>query len=175
MKKRHLISCIRNIAELLDFKLRKRILIMRYLKFVLALFLMAQTANAQCEGNIKFVIDPLFATPSTLVQPSASELRNCEGTDVFFRENSCSNPDFLSSCELSSGECVGYPFNTPSTSGAYTYYACAQGKETSLVYMVGYSSLPDFNWSGIVQIFLIASIALLFLIKRENRYEKIKN
>ena len=88
----------------------------------------------------RFIIEPTFAMPSSDVTPYASELKECDGSDVTFRVDSCSG-EMISSCTLINGRCEGLPFTAPESSGAYTYYACAEGKETSIIYMVGYSSL----------------------------------
>jgi len=132
---------------------------------LLILLLIAPDADAECKGNIRFMISPSFAPPSSHVSPSVSELVNCDGTTVYFMENSCSGTT-VSSCILTGGGCVGDSFAVPSSSGGYTYFACADGKESSIIYMVGHSSLPDFTWLGIIQIMFIASIIFVSFKRR---------
>jgi len=139
---------------------------MRLLSIItLLILLIIPTVNAQCQGNLRFVIEPTFAAPSSSVSPSVSELVNCDGTTVNFIQDSCSGT-VVSYCTLVGGACEGTPFSVPPTSGAYTYYACGDGKETSLIYMVGHSSLPDFTWFGIIQIMFIASISFVFFKRK---------
>jgi hypothetical protein len=141
---------------------------MRFLIVCILLLLIIPIVDAQCQGNMRFVIEPSFAPPSSHVSPSVSELTNCDGTTVNFILDSCSGSP-ISSCTVAGGGCEGTSFSVPSSSGAYTYHACAVGKETSLIYMVGYSSLPDFTWTGIIQIISIASIIFLFLLENHNK------
>jgi hypothetical protein len=122
------------------------------------------TPPKECQGNIKFIIDPMFATPTAYVIPSVSGLKNCERQKVYFRQDSCSGQP-VSFCTISAGECTGNSFAVSQSSGAYTYYACMGGKEMSLIYMVGYSNLPEFDWIGLIQIMMLASVALIFFRK----------
>lgn len=133
---------------------------MRYVIACVLLLLIAPAVNAQCQGYIRLVIEPMFAAPSSHVSPSVSELENCDGKTVYFKQDSCSG-SMVSSCPISGGSCTGSSFPVPASSRAYTYYACVDGKEASLIYMVGYSSLPEFTWLGVVQIMLIASVILM--------------
>ena len=139
---------------------------MRYLIAAVLLLLFIPTANAQCEGYIRFMIEPTFAAPSSHVLPSISELENCDGEIVEFRMESCSGT-IVSSCTIAGGSCTGNSFAVPDSADAYTYYACVGGKEASLIYMVGYSSLPEFHWIGIVQIMILASVVLILFKKSD--------
>lgn len=133
---------------------------MRYIVGCILLLLITPAANAECQGHIRFVIEPTFAVPASQVSPYVSGLENCDGETVYFRQGDCSGQN-VSSCTISGGGCEGNSFVVPESSGAHTYYACMSGKEMSLIYVVGNSSLPEFSWTGMVQIMLIASIALL--------------
>lgn len=135
---------------------------MRYLATCFFVLLIVPAATAQCNGNIRFVIDPMFAAPTAHVLPSVSGLQNCENQRVYFKQDSCSGQP-VSFCTISAGECTGNSFAVSQSSGAYTYHACVDGKDASLIYMVGYSNLPDFGWLGLIQIMMIASVALIFL------------
>jgi parallel beta-helix repeat protein len=130
-----------------------------------------------CEGYVELSIQPTFAPPSFYVEPSAYGLSYCEGNTVNFTQDSCSGSQ-VSSCTVTNNECVGYSFPVPPVSGAYTYYACIDmnsdgdvndhGEQSSLIYTVGYSSLPEFGWMGIVQIMILASVIILLIRKNQN-------
>jgi hypothetical protein len=137
---------------------------MRYLAAGVLMLLIVPTATAQCSGNMRFVIDPMFAAPTAHVLPYVSGLQNCDGQTVYFKQDSCSG-QAVSSCIVSAGECIGNSFAVSQSSGTYTYYACVDGKEASLIYMVGYSNLPEFDWFGLIQIMTLASVALIFFRK----------
>ncbi len=133
------------------------------------------SVRSRCDGYVKLSINPKFAPPSSLAQPSASGLSSdCDGT-VYFNQNSCSGTQ-VSSCIVSSGSCEGDGFSLPPVSGSYEYYACIDkngdgqfndpGEQFYLIYNVGYSSLPEFGWTGILQI-IVLSTMVLFIVKRK--------
>lgn len=143
---------------------------------MVALLLIVPVADAQtCQGYVRLVIWPTFAPPSSYVSPSVYGLEFCDGKIVYFKQDSCSGLQ-LSSCTVAGSGCEGNSFSVPQSSGAYTYYACIDkngnnnfddmGEQASLIYMVGYSSLPEFSWTGIVQIMIIASIVLILFRKK---------
>ncbi len=142
--------------------------------FLFTLFLLmsfSAAVNAEtCSGYIKLALNPTFASPSSYVEPSAYGLSYCTGKTVYFKQDSCSGSQ-KSSCVITENGCVGSGFAVPPASGPYIYYACIDkngdtdfadlGEQSSLIYMVGYSSLPEFNWTGIVQIIVLSMIVLL--------------
>ncbi len=126
--------------------------------------------QATCKGSIRLSITPVFASPSSHVEPSAYGLSDCYGRIVYFKQDSCSGSQ-VSSCTASGTGCVGNGFAVPSVSGTVEYYACVDEngngaydtgeKYASLIYTIGYNSLPEFNWMGIIQIMVLSIIVLL--------------
>ena len=126
-----------------------------------------------CQGYLKFSLEPSFATPSSHILPSVSGLEDCYAT-AYFKEDSYEGKQ-VSSCIVTSGECTGNSFSAPESADAYTYCAYVdknndgdfndENEELCLIYMVGYSSLPEFHWIGIVQIMILASVVLILFKK----------
>jgi len=134
-------------------------------------------------GYVEFSIEPTFASPSFYVSPSVyGFLPSCEGRTVYFANQSdCPLASRVSNCNVTSSPffptdgCVGNSFSLPSASGSYVYYACIDmncdgdfydtREQSSLIYTVGYNSLPEFGWMGIVQIMILASAIILLARK----------
>jgi len=144
------------------------------------------TLIAVCGRYVELSIKPTFAMPSSYVSPSAYGLSpSCEGRTVYFANDTycplksrVSNCTVTSSPPFSTSGCVGNSFSLPPAAGPYIYYACIDtncdddfkdpGETFSLIYTVGYSSLPEFGWMGIVQIMILASAIILLVRKNQN-------
>lgn len=156
---------------------------MRWLAILFILLLIPIVSAQTCRGYVKLAIWPVFAPPSSYVLPSVFGLSYCDGKIVYFRQDSCTGSQ-ISSCTIAGDGCEGNSFQVPESSGAYVYYACVDkngdndfedaGEQASMIYMVGYSSLSEFDWLGIVQIMVIASLVLI-LMRKDIVFRKLKN